>query len=150
MVREVKLRIVLQHPIEGVLYGLQQGNGANYECVQPQLGKGQDLTFEFSVQVKQVNSRGISLNGPNVQGPAGKVFVYIDIGSYAGQTGAQWNGRLKIPLSEVDFADAISDEGAYCWSCSVPGRNKDGKPVFATVKPFSGWSKRRQSDRTGA
>ena len=143
MVREVKLRIVLQHPIEGVLYGLQKGNGANYESVQPQLGKGQDLTFEFSVQVKQVNSRGIFLSGPNVQGPAGSRFVYIDIGSYAGQTGAQWNGRLKIPVSEVDFADAIYDAGAYCWCCSVPGRNKDGKPVFATVKPFSGWSKRR-------
>jgi hypothetical protein len=73
MVREVKLRIVLQNPIEGVLYGLQKGKGANYESLQPQLGEGKDLTFEFSVQVKQANSRGISLTGPSVQGPAGVV-----------------------------------------------------------------------------
>jgi hypothetical protein len=98
MVREVKLRIVLQNPIEGVLYGLQKGKGANYESLQPQLGEGKDLTFEFSVQVKQANSRGISLTGPSVQGPAGSRFVYIDIGSYAGQAEAKWNGRQKFPF----------------------------------------------------
>ena len=37
--------------------------------------------------------------GPFVQGPAGERFVYINIGTYAGQLNTPWSRRLKIPLS---------------------------------------------------
>jgi hypothetical protein len=146
MSKEISLKILLQNPADGTMYGLQKGKGSNYETVQAQLGNGPDLTFDFVVQVKQTNGPATSLAGPFVQGTPGSRFVYIVIGSYAGQIGAPWSGRMKIPLSEADFQSSILNGGEYYWSCIVPGRTEDGKPVFATVKPFGGWSTHKLSD----
>lgn len=145
MLKEISLRIVLQNPVDGTIYGLQKGKGPNYETVQAQLGNRQDLTFDFTVHVKEANGSLPALAGPFVQGPAGNRFIYISIGNYAGQTAASWSGRMKVPLPEATFQNTLSDEANSCWSCTVPGRNKDGKPVFATPKPFGGWSVRKQS-----
>ena len=139
MMTEISLRIVLQNPIEGIHYGLQKGKGPDYEIVQGQPGSGHDLIFNFAIQVKVVNGSLPTITGPFVQGPPGNRFIYIGIGSYAGQIGALWNGRLKVPLPEAAFENIQPDEGPTLWTCNIPGRNKDGKPVFATVKPFYGW-----------
>lgn len=149
MMTEISLRIVIQNPIEGTRYGLQKGKGPDYETVQGQLGSGRDLIFNFAIQVKEINGSLPTITGPFVQGPAGNRFIYIGIGSYAGQTGALWSGRLKVPLPEAAFENIQPDEGPPLWTCNIPGRNKDGKPVFATVKPFDGWFRHKQSDRAG-
>jgi hypothetical protein len=146
MSREISLRIVLQNAVDGTIYGLQKGKGPDYETVQAQLGNGRDLTFDFTVHVKEANGPLPTIAGPFVQGPAGNRFIYIGIGSYAGQPGASWSGRMKVPLPEATFQNALSDEGTSFWSCTIPGRNEVGKPVFATVKPFVGWSVTEQSD----
>lgn len=146
MSKEICLKILLQNPADGTMYGLQKGKGSHYETVQAQLAKGRDLTFDFVVQLKQPNGSVPSLTGPFVQGPPGNRFVYIGIGSYAGQIGAPWSGRLKVPLPETDFQNALSNDGEYCWCCTVPGRTEDGKTLFATVKPFGGWFRRKLSD----
>ncbi|OYU57016.1 MAG: hypothetical protein CFE25_07290 [Chitinophagaceae bacterium BSSC1] len=139
MTTEINLRIVLQNPIEGTRYGLQMGKGHDYETVQGQLGSGHDLKFNFTIQIKEINESAPTITGPFVQGPKGNRFIYIGIGSYAEQTGALWNGRIKVPLPEAAFENIQTDEDQYLWSCNIPGRNKDGKPAFATVKPFEGW-----------
>ncbi|UFH52234.1 DUF5990 family protein [Spirosoma sp. KNUC1025] len=141
MFDEINLRILLENPVEGVLYGLQKGKGAHHEIVQAQMGNRQELTFRFVVQRKQTNESAPSLTGPFVQGTPGTRFVYINIGSYAGQAGALCNGRLKVPLTEADFQDTSSSGSGYGWSCTVPGRTENGTPVFATVKPFGEWTK---------
>ena len=140
MTKEISLRIVLQKPVDGIVYGLQKGKGANYDTVQAQLANGKNLIFDFTLQVKETNGSPATLAGPFVQGPAGNRFIYIGIGSYAGQTGTLLNGRIKVPLPEATFHNRLSDEDKFCWSCTVPGTNEIGKPVFATVKPFEGWS----------
>ena len=137
---------MLQNPADGTMYGLQKGKSPNYETVQPQLGNGQDITFDFVVHAKQTSGSAFSLTGPFVQGTPGNRFVYINLGSYAGQPEAPWSGRMKVPLAEADFQNALSEGGAYGWSCTVSGRTVDGKPVFATVKPFGGWTMRKLSD----
>jgi hypothetical protein len=149
MTTEINLRIVLKNPIEGTRYGLQKGKGSVYETLQGQLGSGHDLKFNFTIQVKEINGSVPTIIGPFVQGPKGNRFIYIGIGSYAGQTGAVWNGRIKVPLSDAAFENIQSDKDLYLWSCNIPGRNKDGKPVFATIKPFEGWFRQKQSDREG-
>ncbi len=149
MTTEINLRIVLQNPIEGTRYGLQMGKGHDYETVQGQLGSGHDLKFNFTIQVKEINGSVPTIIGPFVQGPKGNPFIYIGIGSYAGQTGAVWNGRIKVPLPDAAFENIHPDVDQFLWSCNIPGRNKDGKPVFATVKPFEGWFRQKQSDREG-
>jgi len=141
MEREVTLRIVLETPPPGVDFGLQEGRGVDYETVQTQRSKGQDLHFEFIVRAKQTGKDAPpNFLGPFVQGPTGERFVYIDIGTYAGQTGTCWSRRLKIPLRGITWK-MIEDviEGKSFLETLVPGTGKDGSPSCATPKPFSGW-----------
>ena len=136
---EISLKIVLQNPVEGILYGLQKGKGPGYETVQAQLGSGHDLIFNFPVYAKETNGSHPTITGAFVQGSAGNRFIYIGIGSYAGQAGARCCGRLKVPLHEEILRNGQANIEKCRWSCTVPGRTKDGKPMFATVKPFGGW-----------
>jgi hypothetical protein len=96
-----KLRIVLEKPTAGVDFGLQKGHGSDYEVVAKQRSKGRDLEFEFTVTAKTGKDHFPNFTGPFVQGPAGERFVYINIGTYAGQTNTPWSRRLKIPLSGI-------------------------------------------------
>src|ERR1700752_2336416 len=102
MVIEVPLRIILQEPTPGVVYGLQKGRGSNYETVQKQVFDASDLIFDFTVEVKHGDNGNIILHGPFSQGTPQDRFVYIDIGTYAGQKDSQWGRRLKIPLAGID------------------------------------------------
>jgi hypothetical protein len=145
MLKEIALQIVLENPVDGIAYGLQKGKGPHYEIVQSQIGTGNNLIFEFIVQLKQASGSVLSPGGPFVQGTFDNRFVYIDIGSYAGQAGAQWSGRLKVPLPEATFQNLVLEDDSSFRYCTVPGRTLDGKPMFATVKPFGGWLERKLS-----
>ena len=145
MEREVTLRIVLEKPPAGVDFGLQKGRGNDYETIQIQRFKGQDLIFDFTVRAKapaNAKAKDASPNflGPFVQGPTGERFVYIDIGTYAGQTETCWSRRLKIPLRGITWKmiEEVT-EGKSLLETRVAGTGKDGSPSCATPKPFSGW-----------
>jgi hypothetical protein len=134
--RSLKLRIVLLQPPVAVDYGVQKGRGAAYECVQKQRSIGADLVFEFDVDVKP----GPDFGGPFVQGPKGERFVYIDIGTMAGQADSCWTRRLKAPLKGI--TQAMIDSGATL-ETRINGTGRDGGPTCATPKPFAGWSECR-------
>jgi hypothetical protein len=91
---ELTLRIILESPPADVDFGLQKGRGNDYEIVQKQRSGAKDPVFEFTIGVKP----GPDFAGPFVQGPRNQRFVYIDIGTYAGQTNTCWSRRLKVPL----------------------------------------------------
>ena len=142
MERELTFRVVLQEPPSGVDFGLQLGRGADYKTVQKQRSRGQDLHFEFSITVISANNKAApDFRGPVVQGPAGRRFVYIDIGTYAGQIDTLWSRRLKIPLIGVtaEMVDRVPVDGRTVLETRVPGTGRDGGPACATVKPFDGW-----------
>ena len=61
MLKEIALQIVLENPVDGIAYGLQKGKGPHYEIVQSQIGNGNDLTFEFIVQLKQASGSVLRL-----------------------------------------------------------------------------------------
>jgi hypothetical protein len=145
MEREINLRIVLEQPPPGVDFGLQRGRGSDYETVQKQRSKTGDLHFEFAVRAKAGGSKAEpTLLGPFVQGPPRERFVYLDIGTYAGQLDSVWSRRLKIPLRGItrELIEQLSDSSAIL-EARVPGRGRDGGPNCATVKPFDGWKVRR-------
>jgi uncharacterized protein DUF5990 len=139
MEQEVRLRIIVEKPPVGVDYALQKGRGSAYETVQTQRSDGRDLSFEFIVGVKPGRGKTPSLAGPFVQGPPDGRFIYLDIGTAAGQVHSCWTRRLKVPLqgitSEVIATPAVLE-------ARVPGTGKDDGPTCATVKPFSGWHPR--------
>jgi hypothetical protein len=137
MARELTLRIVIEQPPAGVDFGLQKGRGNAYETVQTQRSQGKDLVFEFQSSIKDgVSDSMVALGGPFVQGPPRQRFVYIDIGTYAGQADSSWSRRLKIPLDGIP-AKVIGAGGVL--QARVPGTGRDGGPSCATVNDFEGW-----------
>ena len=137
MAGELTLRIVIEQPPAGVDFALQKGSGSACETVQKQRAKGQDLWFEFQPSIREGASGGqAALRGPFIQGPARQRFVYIDIGTYAGQADSGWSRRLKIPLDGIT-AKMIEKGGVL--EARVPGTGRDGGPNCATVKDFAGW-----------
>jgi len=137
---ELKLRIILEQPPKGVDFGLQKGRGTFYETVQTKRFAGTDLIFEFTIDVKPDGKASPGFAGPFVQGPAGERFVYIDIGTYAGQADSVWSRRLKVPLSGI--TTEMIRSGVFL-ETRVPGTARDGSPTCATVKPFAGWKLQR-------
>ena len=136
---DLTLRIILERPTAGVDFGLQSGHGNAYEIVQTQRSIGKDLKFELTIPVKPGRKDDLPhFSGPFVQGPAGDKFVYINIGTYAGQTDTPWSRRLKISLTDITW-DQIKAERVLV--AHIPGTGKDGGPSCA-----SEWRKRVGGD----
>lgn len=137
MSRDVPLRVVLLQPPAGVDIGVQKGRGSKYETVQTQRTAGNDLTFEFTIRVVvDADTREPNFSGPFVQGPPGGRFIYLDIGTTAGQADTPWARRLKIPLGGI--TREMVDRAAVL-ETHVRGTGRDGGPSCGTVKPFGGW-----------
>jgi hypothetical protein len=141
MESEITLQIILIKPTPNVIFGLQKGSGNNYETVQKQIFTSSDLSFTFTVKVKGDRSKEElpKFSGNFVQGPVDNKFVYIDIGTYAGQSDTIWSRRLKIPLTGITWKDIDSLSSNSRLQSIVPGTGRDGGPNCATVKPFGGW-----------
>ena len=125
---ELTLRIVLKKPTAGVDFGLQKGRGGKYEVVQKQRSTGKDLKFEFAAAVKTDKDGAPDFSGPFVQGSRGDRYVYIDIGTYAGQSNTCWSRRLKVPLSRITW-DLIRPNTTLL--ADIPGTASDGGPSCA-------------------
>lgn len=138
---EITIRIILESPPAGVDFGIQKGKGNKYETIQKQRSNNKDLCFEFKVSVKVFQTALHDFAGPYVQGPSNERFIYIDIGTYAGQIDSIWGRRLKIPLRDIssETMKLLLADSAFILETKVPGTGKDGGPNCATVKPFSGW-----------
>ena len=140
---QITLQIILVRPTKDVDFGLQKGSGRDYETIQKQRYISKDLLFSFEATVKGDRKTDLlpKLSGPFVQGPTNSKFLYIDIGTYAGQTGTSWSRRLKIPLTGITWqqVDELNANNKLVLETSVPGTGKDGGPNCATVKPFVGW-----------
>jgi len=129
---ELTLRIIVEQPPEGVDYALQMGRGSAYDIVQKQRSDGSDLVFEFQPSIREGR-----LGGPFVQGPPNKRFVYLDIGTCAGQVDTCWSRRLKVPLEGIT-AKMVAKGGII--ETRVPGTGRDGGPSCASVRDFEGWT----------
>jgi Family of unknown function (DUF5990) len=141
MDHELKLRIVLENPTAGVDFGLQKGRGNDYETIQKQKASGNNLIFEFEVRVKSGDNNTPVFLGSFVQGTPTDRFVYIDIGTCAGQKDTPWSRRLKIPLRTItlEMIQQLLSDSKLVIETLVPGRGRDGGPNCGTVKPFNGW-----------
>lgn len=138
---DLNLHIILQKPPAGIHFSLQKGHGNNFEVVGTQLSDGGDLLFDLTIDVKGAGKSDTpQFGGPFVQGPAGEKFIYIGIGTFAGQPDSPWNRRLKIPLRNISWQMVNEATGRSGLETIVPGTAKDGTPTCATVKPFAGWN----------
>lgn len=143
MEQELTFRIILLKPTQGVVFGLQKGSGNQYETIQKQIGASGEMVFDCPVTVKGDEQKDPlpRLTGPFVQGSAPNKFIYIDIGTSAGQMDSPWTRRLKIPLVGItwDFVKQLASNAKAMPGTRVEGTGRDGGPNCATVKPFAGW-----------
>jgi hypothetical protein len=131
----VQMRITAVRPPAGVQFCLQRGKD---DLVAPVISKGADLHFDFEVRAYPAANGGVRLVGPFSQGPPTARFVYIRIGTAAGQPDSPWTRRVKVPLNGIDWTmiEASRDRGL---AAAYEGTAKDGTPACATVKLTKPW-----------
>lgn len=129
MADTVTLRLIIDDPVPGVRYSLQKDDLPFEPCTA---GDG-PMTFEVPITL-QPDGR---MTGPFVrrEGPVRR-FVYIRIGTSAGDHAAAWSRRAKIDIHDIPKALLVPDA---LLEVHLPGRGKDGSPACATVRPAIGW-----------
>jgi hypothetical protein len=128
---EMRMRIVIENPVPGVLHSLQSKDG---HPLDPKRSEGGErLAFEFPIRF----AAGPKFFGDQVrrEGPVRR-FVYIRVGQSAGDFASPWSRRMKIDIHDLDLKlleQAASRGGAV--EITVDGTGKDGTPACATVRP---------------
>jgi uncharacterized protein DUF5990 len=109
--------------------------------VQTQQGANKDLIFDFTVRVSEGKDGKPNFLGPFAQGSRDGRFVYLDIGTYAGQTNTGWARRLKIPLAGIEWPaiESALKAGTPLQARVAGSGGRDGGPTCGTIKPFTGW-----------
>lgn len=138
---ELPIRIVVEDPIPGLAIALQSGRAAKAELVPPASRSAKTVAFDLAVTVDgRLPDGRPRLLGPCVQGPPEARFVYLAVGSYAGQADAEWSGRIKVPLDGLDWDEIAASPPGYRAVARIAGRSPKGGPALASVKLLApGW-----------
>jgi len=126
---EIRMRIVIENPVAGVLHSLQSKDG--FPLDPKRSNEGEPLAFEFLIRV----AAGPKFFGDQVrrEGPVRR-FVYVRIGQSAGDHLSPWSRRMKIDVHDLEqeLLDRAAASGGVV-QITVNGTAKDGTPACATV-----------------
>ncbi|QNQ09915.1 DUF5990 family protein [Sphingomonas alpina] len=127
---EIRMRIVIEQPVPGVLHSLQSGDDIPLDPKRSEAGER--LAFDFPIRI----APGPGFFGDQVrrEGPERR-FVYIRIGQSAGDPSSPWSRRMKIDIHDIEqhlLDRATAGDGVI--ELSVNGTGKDGTPACATVQ----------------
>jgi hypothetical protein len=131
--RQIKLRLTISDPVPGVAYSLQNKKNERVGVV---VARDRPLSFDVPVEV----AAGPRFLGTFVrsEGPTRR-FVYIAIGAQAGDAASPWSRRAKIDIHDIP-ADLLERALAgEILEALLPGRDKDGGPTCATLRPLGSW-----------
>jgi hypothetical protein len=129
---EIRLRLIIENPVPGVLYSLQKGELP----FDPKLSKsGEALAFEFPIRLAE----GPKFLGDFVrrEGPERR-FFYTRIGTLAGEPASPWTRRMKIDIHDIPAVLLEQALAGRLLETTVDGTAKDGSPACATIAG-SGW-----------
>ena len=135
---ELRLRITVAEPPAGVAFAMQRGRSDLVDAVET---RADALVFEFGVSVADASCEPPRLVGPFAQGPPAGRFVYINVGTYAGQHSC-WSRRIKVPLHSLTPAvvsAAVAKPGTVL-ETRIRGTGRDGSPACATVPLLTPWA----------
>ena len=136
---QIPIRLIVSEPLDGVSMQVQRGRN---ELLAPKIVTREELSFDFEVRVN-LEAGAPNFLGPFAQGPKDARFIYLNSGSYAGQSDTGWNRRAKISLMNVtadQVKQVLSSPGSRL-EITIQGRCTDGGPICASVKPHAttGW-----------
>ena len=129
---ELTLRIRVLNPPAGVDFLVQHGKD---DLTAPAKATRTALLFEFPVRVGTQPNGAPNFLGPYAQGPPSSRFVYINSGTYAGQSESCWSRRAKVPLTSITWS--VIEEArrtGRAIEVEFTGTGRDGGPTCATVK----------------
>ena len=129
----ITLRLTIADPVVGVAYSLQ--DKANTP-VGPRIAGDGPISFDAPATLSDDGR----LTGPFVrrEGPTRR-FVYIAIGTSAGQHACAWSRRAKIDVHDIPADLLAPARQGRVLEVVLPGRARDGGPACATVRPLQGW-----------
>ena len=127
------LRLTVADPVPGVHYSLQDQKSMP---VEPRTADEGPLVFDIPVCLHPDGR----LTGPFVrrEGPERR-FVYIAIGTAAGDCSSAWSRRAKIDIHDIPAALLDHARAGGVLAVDIPGRDRNGCPACATVRPLDGW-----------
>lgn len=138
MKQQLKLRIVVLDPPKNAPCMLQRGRS---ELHAPTKVTAKSIVFDFTVTLADLSTSPPRLTGEFTQGRAGKRFVYVNSGSYAGHASSPWSRRAKIHLDTITrdlIEQALATDGVL--EASYQGTGRDGGPACATVPLVKPWN----------
>jgi len=134
------LRVTVVDPPPNISWALQLGRD---ELVKPTAAAADRISFDFTVDVVEGDSpNAFRLRGAAVQGRPGERFVYLCIGSYAGQLDPPASGRAKVSLEGISrkLLDTVKGRRSGVLEAQFVGTARDGGPARASVKLLGdGW-----------
>ena len=136
---ELPLRVTIVQPPAGVQFCVQ-GRDRD-ELVGQAVSTGSDLSFDLTIRVALGKSGPPNFLGPFAHGTPDQRFLYVCVGTLAGQADSCWTRRAKVPLSLITralFDPARGDSNARL-EARISGTAKDGGPLCASVPLLDGW-----------
>lgn len=129
----ITLRLTIDDPVPGVTYSLQDKKSTPVGAAVA--GDG-PLSFDAAVRV--ADGRRFLGDYVRSEGPERR-FVYIAIGGQAGDAGSPWSRRVKVDIHTIAPQLLEKALAGAVLEARLPGRDKDGEPACATLKPLGGW-----------
>ena len=128
----ITLRLTLADPVPGVRYSLQRDDAPH----EPVTAGDGPLSFDVPIRLSD-DGRFL---GPFVrrEGPQRR-FVYIRIGTSAGDHASVWSRRAKIDIHDIPGDLLEQARAGRVLEVVLPGTAEDGTPTCATVRPIAGW-----------
>lgn len=129
----ITLRLTIADPVPGVRYSLQKDDAP----FEPVTTSHAPLSFDVPIRLTDDNR----LLGPFVR-REGKErrFVYLRIGTSAGDHASEWSRRAKVDIHDIPPALLDQARAGRTLEAALPGKGKDGAPACATVRPLTGWT----------
>lgn len=129
----ITLRLTIADPVAGVAYSLQ--DKANIP-VEPRVAGDGPISFDAPITLSDDGR----LTGPFVrrEGPSRR-FVYVAIGTSAGQHASEWSRRAKIDVHDIPADLLVQACEGRLLEVVLPGHARDGGPACATVQPIQVW-----------
>ncbi len=135
---EIPIQITLLKPPANVLYAIQEGKA---RLASPARADGSDLSFNLKLTLAgQLESGAPRFTGEFAQGPPTERFVYVAIGTSAGDPTSPWTRRAKIHVSGITWkmVEAVQAKSGCVIAASFAGTDKKGEPSCASMWPADG------------
>lgn len=126
---EIRMRLVVESPVPGVMHSLQDKKGAPVDAKAS--AAGESLAFDFPIRI----APGRKFYGDQVrsEGPDRR-FVYVAVGQPAGERPSRWSRRMKIDIHTIPEPLLAGAMAGKCLVGTVHGREADGSPACATMR----------------